>query len=189
MSVSFWHGNLAAAATLPPNSPAATGPVDEVSERGDLGAAPGLEDVQFVSERPRTTGAWTVVEVWATWCGACRKSFSQLTDLQQRYGSRVRVLALTDEPVQQVRSFYRANEGDMGFAVAVTSSDVLGQFLFGGFGGRGIPSVYLIHSDRLVWGGAVEELPAAMQRHVGPPSPSVTSPGSPESPPKNPRVR
>ena len=132
-------------------------------------AAPSLEGVQFLAQGPVQNAPITVVEVWATWCAPCFESFPTLSRLQADYGDRIRVVALTDDPPRKVRPVFQERAADMRFAVAVGSSEQVQALLFGGFGGRGIPSVYVLQEGRVLWGGEVAALEAALVRHVGSP--------------------
>lgn len=44
---------------------------------------------------PSTGGPVTIVEVTAWWCAACTRSYPALLDLQQKYGSKIRVVLAT----------------------------------------------------------------------------------------------
>ncbi len=131
----------------------------------DLPAAPDLEGVQWIARGPvDSIGAEIqIVEVWATWCGPCHETFPMLSKLQKQRGTAVRVVALTDDRVERVRRFFHKNGRDMRFAVAVASEDKVREFLFGGFGGRGLPSVYVISDGEMLWSGQPEGLETALE--------------------------
>lgn len=63
-----------------------------------------------------------VVEFWATWCAPCHKTFPTLVDLDERYGERLVVLALTVEDPQadleKVRSFAAEHQASFPIAFA-----------------------------------------------------------------------
>ena len=42
-----------------------------------------------------TPGSYTLVDVWASWCGACRKAFPTVHKLKEMYGDRLQVLPLS----------------------------------------------------------------------------------------------
>ena len=62
-----------------------------------------------------------------------------------------------------VRRFL-AREEAPSFRVATDTSGALVQgLIFGGFGGRGIPSVYVVQDGKVVWGGAPDALDAGFR--------------------------
>jgi len=132
--------------------------------------APALQVQHWVSPGPVTEAPLQVVEIWATWCGACRASFPELTALQRSYGERLRIIALTDDPSPVVARLFADQKDRMGFAVATTDPQTTQAFLFGGFGGRGIPSVYAIADGDVVWGGEPSGLRAVLAQRLGPPA-------------------
>jgi len=130
-------------------------------------AAPSLAGVTWVSEGPVASAPLVAVELWATWCGACRATFADLTALQARHGDALRVVALSDESVATVSRFWTSRPEQMVYAVATDpEGEVVRAFLFGGYGGRGIPSTYLIAGGKVVWGGPPEELAAEVARRL-----------------------
>jgi thiol-disulfide isomerase/thioredoxin len=63
---------------------------------GDL--APALEVNRFVKGEPFSDfqkGQVYVIEFWATWCVPCKESIPHLTELQKKYGEKVRILGVS----------------------------------------------------------------------------------------------
>lgn len=132
--------------------------------------APSLDDARQVWRGPTPVGQGErllVVEVWATWCAACRASFPLLSRLQREHLETVRVLAITDDPDLAVAQRIQADPAAMRFDVAIVSEQTVQAWLVGGFGGRGIPSTYLVEGGRVLWGGPPEELEAALRERLG----------------------
>jgi thiol-disulfide isomerase/thioredoxin len=50
-------------------------------------------------------GHVVLVNFWATWCPPCRKEMPDLDALQKRFGNRLRILAISDEPAEKVTPF------------------------------------------------------------------------------------
>ena len=50
-------------------------------------------------------GKVVLVNVWATWCAACRSEMPDLNRLQQTYPNRLVVLTITDEDPQEIARF------------------------------------------------------------------------------------
>ena len=125
-------------------------------------AGPVLEVSDWVHGDPVALDQGTVViEVWSTWCGACRESLPALDALQRAHPS-VPVVAVSDEAVGRVTHFLTELESPA-FRVAVDGSGALVQdLMFGGHGGRGLPSAYVVRDGEVVWGGPPEGLEAAL---------------------------
>ncbi|MFT7518606.1 MAG: thiol-disulfide isomerase/thioredoxin [Kiritimatiellia bacterium] len=101
-----------------------------------------------------------LIEVWATWCGACRLTLPLLGQLQREH-SDLSVVALTDEDPVRVRRFVHQHQEMRGVTVLTdTSSAAMRSLMFGGFGASGLPSSYLIDQGKVVWAGSLDDLPA-----------------------------
>ena len=46
-----------------------------------------------------------ILNIWATWCGPCRKEMPELQKLQQEFPNELAVVALSDESADKIRSF------------------------------------------------------------------------------------
>lgn len=123
------------------------------------GPAPDLKGVQWVSHAPPAVdaaGDLVVVELWATWCGACRASMPGLDALAGKYAGRVRVFALTDDTPERVKAYVAEHPSRL--SVGLISEQVAQELMFGGHGGHGIPSAYVIQRGQIVWGGHPDAL-------------------------------
>jgi len=67
--------------------------------------APDLQVAQWLGDEPRTEGKFVLVELWATWCGPCRRSLPLLNRLHERFGDRLAVIGISDEDPAVVRAF------------------------------------------------------------------------------------
>jgi thiol-disulfide isomerase/thioredoxin len=115
-------------------------------------AAPALPISHWMGEAPDLSQGTVVVEVWATWCGACRESFPELSHLAEQYADRLTVVGLTDEDPVRVRRFYEGHRSEMRYPVAV-GAEAVEALLFGDYAGSGIPSVYVIRDEKMLWSG------------------------------------
>jgi len=130
----------------------------------ELPAAPDLEGVQWIARGPieAIEAEIQVVEVWATWCGPCHETFPMLSELQKDR-TDLRVVALTDDGADKVRRFFHKNGNDMRFAIAVASEEKVREFMFGGYEGRGLPSIYVIKGGKMLWSGEPKGLKSALE--------------------------
>jgi thiol-disulfide isomerase/thioredoxin len=99
---------------LTPNTPApdprgvaqpeAADPANKISAKSFLNQpAPAIAFEKWIKEAPSREGKFLLVDFWATWCGPCRASIPHLNELHKKYGDRLIVLGLSDEPEATVR--------------------------------------------------------------------------------------
>jgi thiol-disulfide isomerase/thioredoxin len=140
--------------------------------------APALVVDHWLPEAPTLDDRVLVVEVWATWCGPCRDSFPVLARLATEHPDTLSVVALTDEPKAVVERFVGAHPelGMDRLHIAVAPESTTQAFLFGGYEGRGIPSVYVIDDGEVRWSGS----PEALAEHL---LPLLTPSDEPTAPP------
>jgi thiol-disulfide isomerase/thioredoxin len=101
-----------------------------------------VELVRFRGEVPgKLTGGPYLLFFWATWCIPCKASLPELLAYEKASGTPI--IAVTDEPAEQLRTFFTRWEKPFPTAVAV---DELRQS-FMAYGVSGTPTFVLVDRD------------------------------------------
>src|SRR5438874_8666260 len=66
--------------------------------------APELFVEKWLSKEPDRKGKFVLVDFWATWCGPCRKAIPELNALHKKFGDKLVVIGISDEPEAKVKS-------------------------------------------------------------------------------------
>jgi thiol-disulfide isomerase/thioredoxin len=73
----------------------------------------GLGFINMKTGLPDSLGAYkgkvVILNLWATWCGPCRKELPALEKIQAAHKKNLVVLALSDEPVPTIHNFNQQN--------------------------------------------------------------------------------
>jgi peroxiredoxin len=119
---------------------------------GDVAPAYGAEVVHGDGMGTRVQlgdGTLTLVNVWATWCTACREEMADLDALHRDYavhGLRVLGVSVDKVPLERVLGFVRKER--LGFRIAHDPENRIGEQ----FGVVGVPETYLVDGDgRVRW--------------------------------------
>jgi cytochrome c biogenesis protein CcmG/thiol:disulfide interchange protein DsbE len=84
-------------------------------------------------------GKVVYVDFWASWCEPCRKSFPWMTEIQKRYGQKIKVIAINlDQERAEANKFLQKNKP--GFTVAFDPKGKTAEI----YKVKGMPSSYLI---------------------------------------------
>ncbi|MDG2201560.1 MAG: redoxin domain-containing protein [Phycisphaerales bacterium] len=120
----------------------------QIGQRLKVGdPAPGLSIAEWVKgdETGIDPGTTYVVEFWATWCGPCRKSIPHLTELQSQYEpDQLRIIGISDEDPELVKSFVRKMGRKMDYTVAVDKRAATKRAWFKAAGLKGIPAAFIV---------------------------------------------
>ncbi len=60
-------------------------------------AAPPLEVETWLTEEPDLEGKCVLIDLWATWCGPCKRAMPKLEALHEKYGDDLVVIGLSDQ--------------------------------------------------------------------------------------------
>lgn len=79
-------------------------PPHEIHAKSFLGQpAPDLIVEQWLTEQPDTSGKFVLVDIWATWCPACREAIPELNELQAKFKDRLVVIGISSETEAVIR--------------------------------------------------------------------------------------
>ncbi|MBA3709654.1 MAG: TlpA family protein disulfide reductase [Planctomycetes bacterium] len=115
------------------------------------GVMPSWNDVSWIGSAPAANGQVTVLDLWSPANPACRATMPRLTDLQTRYGDRVRVIGLCAGDADVARAFVAGMGSRVHYAIGTVAS--LAPFA----PSVGAPCTLLIDSSGSVlwWGDAL----------------------------------
>ncbi len=65
--------------------------------------APKFEAEKWLSTPPNCQGKFVLIDFWATWCGPCRKAIPELNAIHKKFGEKLIVIGLSDEPEKTVK--------------------------------------------------------------------------------------
>jgi len=76
----------------------------QIKARSVRGSAPPPFQVEkWITAQPATDGKFVLIDFWATWCGPCRESIPELNNLQAKFGDRLTVIGVSNEPEETIR--------------------------------------------------------------------------------------
>lgn len=86
-----------------------------------------------------------VIEFWATWCGPCRAAIPHLNELQRHYeADGLRVIGVTDENEQTVRSFLQGQGSNINYTIAIDNNKGTSRAWMNAAGLNGIPASFIV---------------------------------------------
>ncbi len=96
-----------------------------------------------------------VVEFWATWCGPCKVAMPHMSDLADRYGSKMAVIGVSDEKVDTVSEFMAKPEWKekARYVIATDSDRSTHRQYMEAAGQMGIPTAFLVKDGTVQWIG------------------------------------
>jgi len=109
--------------------------------------APELVVEKWLAKEPDRKGKFVLIDFWATWCPPCRKAIPELNGLQKKFGDKLVVIGLSDEPEAKVKGMTTPS---IDYAVAIDTQARTKKAV----GVTGIPHLLLIDPQGIVrWEG------------------------------------
>ena len=134
--------------------------------------APVPEIEKFVQgEAPATwfePGKVWVIEFWATWCGPCKVAMPHMSDLADKYGSKMVVVGVSDEKVETVTEFMAKPEWKQKarYTIATDSDRSTHQQYMEAAGQGGIPTAFLVKDGTVQWIGHPMEIDGPLEKVI-----------------------
>ena len=66
--------------------------------------APELVVEKWLTKEPDRKGKFVLIDFWATWCGPCRKAIPELNAFHKKFGDKLVIIGISDEPETKVKS-------------------------------------------------------------------------------------
>ncbi|MGA9212150.1 TlpA family protein disulfide reductase [Kaistella sp.] len=88
-----------------------------------------------------------LLDFWATWCSSCLKGFPKMEKLQQKYGDRIKIVAVSSQDRATLEKFFASKNGQRFKGVSSVSDDLLFKKLFPHVG---VPFIVWIKDGKLL---------------------------------------
>jgi len=109
--------------------------------------APAIEVEGWIKEPMNLKGKYVLVDIWATWCGPCRKVIPEMNEWQAKFNDKLVIIGISNEIKEKVEPYAKENiKYANGFDTKSRVKNALQV--------TGIPHVILINPEGIViWEG------------------------------------
>jgi len=71
--------------------------------------APAIEVEGWIQEPSTMNGKYILVDIWATWCGPCRKIIPEMNQWQTEFADKLVIIGISNETKEKVEPFAKTN--------------------------------------------------------------------------------
>lgn len=109
--------------------------------------APDFVVEKWLTNEPDRKGKYVLIDFWATWCPPCRKAIPELNAFHKKFGDKLVVIGVSDEPEEKVNAL---KDPKIEYFSAIDPQKRMNKALEV----RGIPHVILVDPQGIVrWEG------------------------------------
>ena len=145
--------------------------------------APPITVSNWYQDQPITKmerGTVYVIEFWATWCGPCKISMPQMSNLQAKYASEAIFVGVTDESPEQVEVFLAGESrpgstwsDEIQYRLATDREQSMSRNYMAAANQMNIPTAFIVgKTGKIEWMGH----PAMIEKPLAKATAAVTTP-------------
>lgn len=71
--------------------------------------APKIEVEEWIIEPASMEGKYILVDIWATWCGPCRKGIPELNKWQEKFKDKLVIIGISNEKKEKMQEYAQNN--------------------------------------------------------------------------------
>lgn len=71
--------------------------------------APEIQVEGWIKEPAELEGKFILVDIWATWCGPCRKGIPELNEWQKKFADQLVIIGISNETKEKVEPYATEN--------------------------------------------------------------------------------
>lgn len=120
---------------------------DSIPEQLWTTPMPVVNSPQKTIELNKDRDKLILLDFWNTWCSACLKGFPKMEDLQQKYGDRIKIVAVSSQDRATLEKFFATKNGQRFKRMLSVTDDQLFKKLFPHVG---VPFIVWIKDGKLL---------------------------------------